>query len=422
MTKNISPIKINLIIFICFFISRYFFLYIGNFDNYDVQPDAYWYTEQSDEVLKGNFNLLRPLFITSPFFTYYQAFIKLIFGDYWEFFLEFSQVTISSISAVYLYYLSLILFKNRRVAFLSIVVFCFYPFTFWYVGAFTQDIWFQSFLIIFMFYFTVYLKNFKIKNLITSALIFSITFLTKSHILIFALFIPLIIFFSNAKNFKSKFLHILLFSSICFICTLPYGLYNLKVNGVYVLSSNGFGGLFILGHNDDAYINHIQTPSMNSVEAKRLKSVDYKILKSLDYKISRSNPNQIQKIYFLEGLKWVKQNPEKSKELLIFNLKRFFTPGLHKVWYSYKIWLFSLLISLPIMFFGYLGLVIILFKNFNKYSWILYLILSLLIFSLIFYYQGRFKVITLDPILILLSVYCFHKIIIEKFIKNVRLN
>ena len=199
-------------------------------------------------------------------------------------------------------------------------------------------------------------------------------------------------------------------------------MYNLKVNGVYVLSSNGFGGLFILGHNDDAYINHIQTPSMNSVEAKRLKSVDYKILKSLDYKISRSNPNQIQKIYFLEGLKWVKQNPEKSKELLIFNLKRFFTPGLHKVWYSYKIWLFSLLISLPIMFFGYLGLVIILFKNFNKYSWILYLILSLLIFSLIFYYQGRFKVITLDPILILLSVYCFHKIIIEKFIKNVRLN
>ena len=161
MTKNISPIKINLIIFICFFISRYFFLYIGNFDNYDVQPDAYWYTEQSDEVLKGNFNLLRPLFITSPFFTYYQAFIKLIFGDYWEFFLEFSQVTISSISAIYLYYLSLMLFKNRRVAFLSIVVFCFYPFTFWYVGAFTQDIWFQSFLIIFMFYFTVYLKILK---------------------------------------------------------------------------------------------------------------------------------------------------------------------------------------------------------------------------------------------------------------------
>ena len=97
------------------------------------------------------------------------------------------------------------LFKNRRVAFLSIVVFCFYPFTFWYVGAFTQDIWFQSFLIIFMFYFTVYLKNFKIKNLITSALIFSITFLTKSHILIFALFIPLIIFFQMQKILNQNF-------------------------------------------------------------------------------------------------------------------------------------------------------------------------------------------------------------------------
>jgi hypothetical protein len=420
MTKKLSPSKINLIIFGSFFFVRYFFLIFSNYDNYELQPDSYWYSDQSEEVLRGNFNLLRPLFITSPFFTYYQAIIKFIFGDYWEIILEFSQVSIASISAIYFYKLSLILFKNKKVSILALIVFCFYPFTFWYVGAFTQDIWFQSFLIIFMFYFSMYLKNLNIKNLIFSAVIFSITFLTKSHILIFALFIPLVIFFLNYREFKKKIFHIILFTSICLICTLPYGLYNLKVNGVYVLSSNGFGGLFILGHNEDAYINHIKTPKINSAEAKRLKSVDYKILKTLDDKILNSSPREIQKIYFDEGLKWIKENPSKSKELLIFNFKRFFTPGLHKSWYNYNTWLLSVILSSPIMILGYLGLLMLLFNNFNKYSWILYLFLSLLFFSLIFYYQGRFKVITLEPILILLSAYSFHKIIIKNFLRNVR--
>ena len=40
----------------------------NNYDNYELQPDSNWYSDQSDEVLKGNFNLLGPLFITSPFF------------------------------------------------------------------------------------------------------------------------------------------------------------------------------------------------------------------------------------------------------------------------------------------------------------------------------------------------------------------
>ena len=201
--------------------------------------------------------------------------------------------------------------------------------------------------------------------------------------------------------------------------TIPYGFYNLKANGVYVFSSNGFGGLFILGHNEDAYINHIKTPNINSVEAKRLKSVDYKIFKNLEDKISKSSPSEIQEIYLKEGLKWIEENPVKFRELLIFNFKRFFTPGLHKSWYDHNTWLLSFILSSPIMIFGYLGLILIL-KNFRENAWILYIFLSLLIFSLIFYYQGRFKVITLDPLLILLSAYSLKKVVINLFLNNVR--
>ena len=419
MIKKLSLIKINLIIFISFFFVRYLFLILSNYDNFELQPDSYWYSKQSNEVLKGNFNLLRPLFITSPFFTYFQALVKLIFGNFWEIILEFFQVSIASISAIFFYKLSLILFKCKKTSYFALIMFCFYPFTLWYVGTFTQDIWFQSFLIIFMFYFSLYLKYFEIKNLIISAVIFSITFLTKSHILIFSLFIPITIFFINRIELRIKILHIILFSSICFMFTIPYGFYNLKANGVYVFSSNGFGGLFILGHNEDAYINHIKTPNINSVEAKRLKSVDYKIFKNLEDKISKSSPSEIQEIYLKEGLKWIEENPVKFRELLIFNFKRFFTPGLHKSWYDHNTWILSFILSSPIMIFGYLGLILIL-KNFRENAWILYIFLSLLIFSLIFYYQGRFKVITLDPLLILLSAYSLKKVVINLFLNNVR--
>ena len=110
MIKKLSLIKINLIIFISFFFVRYLFLILSNYDNFELQPDSYWYSKQSNEVLKGNFNLLRPLFITSPFFTYFQALVKLIFGNFWEIILEFFQVSIASISAIFFYKLSLILF------------------------------------------------------------------------------------------------------------------------------------------------------------------------------------------------------------------------------------------------------------------------------------------------------------------------
>ena len=119
-------------------------------------------------------------------------------------------------------------------------------------------------------------------------------------------------------------------------------------------------------------------------------------------------------IYFVEGIEWIKKNKEKSKKLLQTNLKRFFTPGLNKSWYNYNVWIVSFLVSFPIMLLGYLGLIKVLILNFSQYSWILYLIITMLLFSLIFYFQGRFRIITLDPIFILLCVYSINDFFLKK--------
>ena len=102
-------------IFFCFFSVRFLFIYLSGFDNFKLQIDSYWYNTQSDNVLNGNFNLLRPLFITAPFFTYFQALIKIIFTNHWMIALEFSQIVISSLSGVFLYKLTPITFKGLKL-------------------------------------------------------------------------------------------------------------------------------------------------------------------------------------------------------------------------------------------------------------------------------------------------------------------
>ena len=390
-------------IFFCFFSVRFLFIYLSGFDNFKLQIDSYWYNTQSDNVLNGNFNLLRPLFITAPFFTYFQALIKIIFTNHWMIALEFSQIIISSLSGVFLYKLSYELFYDEKKAIVATIIFCFYPITFWWVGTFTQDIWFQSFLIIFFYYFHAAINKSSLKLIIVSAIIFSITYHTKSHILLFSVFIPIIIFLKKNLNFSSKIKLISIFASISILFSLPYGIYNLMANKTYVIGSSGLGGTFLTGHNDDAYLNHLKLNELTAEQKKKFSYNLYSIYQELEAKMKNLNPSEKQKIMLDEGMKWVKENKYKTFELTIYHAKRFFTPGISSFWHPFGKWLVVIIISSPIYVLAYISIVQLLLSNFNENFWILGLILSLFFFSIFFYYSGRFRVITLEPYYIIFA-------------------
>jgi hypothetical protein len=390
-------------IFFCFFSVRFLFIYLSGFDNFKLQIDSYWYNTQSDNVLNGNFNLLRPLFITAPFFTYFQALIKIIFTNHWMIALEFSQIIISSLSGVFLYKLSYELFYDEKKAIVATIIFCFYPITFWWVGTFTQDIWFQSFLIIFFYYFHAAINKSSLKLIIVSAIIFSVTYHTKSHILLFSVFIPIIIYLKKNLNFSTKIKLISIFASISILFSLPYGIYNLMVNKTYVIGSSGLGGTFLTGHNDDAYLNHLKLNELTAEQKKKFSYNLYSIYQELEAKMKNLNPSEKQKIMLDEGMKWVKENKYKTFELTIYHAKRFFTPGISSFWHPFGKWLVVIIISSPIYVLAYMSIVQQLLSNFNENFWILGLILSLFFFSIFFYYSGRFRVITLEPYYIIFA-------------------
>ena len=409
---------LNLKIFFIFFVLRYSFVNLSGFDNFELLPDTYWYLDLSNNVVNGNFNLLRPLFITAPFFSYLQSLFIFLFNENWMTFLEFFQIFFCSISGVYFYYLSKLILGSKNKSYISTFVFCFYPLTFWFSGTFSQDIWFQSFLIIFFYYFLYSLKFGNFKYLLISAILFCVTFHTKSHILLFSPFIPLIILLRNNLKLRLKIKFISYFVSISLLSTLPYGLYNLNVNNTYVIGSSGLGGTLIQGNNEEAYLNHVELDTLTQEQLTRFKSVSYKIHEELKPKMVGKNPKEIQELYIKHSLIWIKENPQKKIELMISHLKRFITPGISKFWHSFDKWFVVLLLSAPIYICFYLVIIhetyLKIFKNekkfFNDNIWVIFLVFSQIIFTVIFYYSGRFRVITLEPYYIIYSIFILDKI------------
>jgi hypothetical protein len=54
---------------------------------------------------------------------------------------------------------------------------------------------------------------------------------------------------------------------------------------------------------------------------------------------------------------------------------------------------------------GYIGIFVALRRNFRYHFWILALVLSMVIFSVGFYVQNRFRTITLEPFYILYAAF-----------------
>ena len=189
----------------------------------------------------------------------------------------------------------------------------------------------------------------------------------------------------------------IIFLFIIFFVALPHGISNKFINGFYVLSTTGVGMHFLVGHNDDFYRMVTHPPKKNTDEYKRIWSMNYNIVKKIENDFSHENHVTRDRKKLIEGVKWIKDNPKKSINLFYINSVNFLKPGFNKLHQDYLKWLVSLIISLPIFIFGYMGMVKNLYNDFKNHTTILSIFLTMFLFSTIFYSQNRFRVITVEP-------------------------
>lgn len=389
------------VIFLAYFAVRTAFMVLSGFDSFELHADTGRYDMQSDKILRGQYNLMEKLWITAPGYPYLQAAFKLMFGSAWIPALQFWQIAISSLSGVYLFKIARQVWGRWDLAWITCAIYCVFPLTLWWVHTFNQEMVFQSCLIFTVYFLLKDVDTNDRRSLVIAAFLFGLTFLTKSHILLFSPFIPIIYLLSNVKTFRRRIADSMLFAGICMVMNIPYGIYNLRVNGVYAISGTGHGGTFLTGRNDDAYLSVVAPPPAGSSEAERLRNMDYQIFDELSPRMAGLTPSQVQDLYFEEGMRWIRENPQKAVTLAGYNLYHFLRPGVNSDWYPWKQWLAALIVSAPIYALAYLGMIIALRQDFRKHFWILSLVLSMVIFSVAFYQQNRFRTGTLEPFYIL---------------------
>ena len=373
-------------LFLLFFVhllTRLIFINVtGVFNNYSHQCDSYWLVKFADIASNGNFNFDIGRFIASPLFPSVCAAVKIFSAEYWAFYMILFQVLI-------------------------------FPMTMWYVHTFSQEMLFQGMLIISIYYLLLSLKSVRLIDTVKAAIFFSLAYLTKSHILLFTLFIPLIYF--HAFRFKKPTFRLTaIFAIVVFAFSIPYGLYQYERNGTYVLSSNGAGYQFYLGNTEAGYKTIVDVPEKKTEEFLKLKDITknagyFNGSKEKYTNLLLENQKTKQHEFYLEAFHWIKNHPIKFIKLKIYDAIFFFIPGVSFRHYNLSDWLLSFIISLPIYFYAYKSIFKQTTSNFKEHSWIFYLTFSMLIFSTFWYVQNRFRTITLEPFYIIYASFYLNK-------------
>jgi len=407
------------ILFIIHLLTRIIFiLSIGFLNNYDLQPDSIWLVDFGLNSANINFNYELDRFVVSPLFPFLVGLLKIIFGDNWNIMLISIQLIISALSGVYIYKIGTILF-NKKTGLLASLLFSLFPMTLWFTNTFSQECLFQA-LFIFSIYFLVKsIKETRVKYVIISSIFFSLTYLTKSHILLFSVFIPIIFFhFFNFK--KETFTYSIIFATISLLFSVPYGINTYIHHNQYIISSNGAGYQFYLGNTEAGYKSIVDVPKKDTKEYLKIKNIN---LTAGYINCSHSHYDSIIKLpqkekqsaFYNEAINWIINNPGKFIELKMYNAFFFIIPGVSWRHYSFNNWVFSFIISFPIYLFAYVSIFIMLRKNNKNGLFILYIFVSMFLFSIIWYVQNRFRTITIEPFYIVYSANIFMNFIEKKY-------
>lgn len=385
-----------------------------------VRLDEQRYDILSNQIINGNYDLDAISFICAPFIPYCLTLIKCISINYWQPLFFIFQCFLTALSVVYLFKLTDLLFKNKQIATIAAWFYCFYPMTFYYVKNIGQESTYQSCLII-SIYFLIKFSVLKLKrDLIISAIVFSICFLTKGIILFWSPFIVFFLFSIKSINLKEKISNSIVFSAICLLFTLPNGLFNLQKHNVYTFSSDGLAHYFWFGNSEFAYQRDVLGTINYSNKTTEIKDTAKWIYDMSPPNVSMEiyekafqlfpSEQARQTIFKRNAFNWIHNNPKRFIELKIHCCIRFFLCGLNYKIYPLSKWALSVAIFLPLYALAYWGMFQSLKNDFDKHNWMLTLFITMFLFSMVYTFESRFRTTTLEPFYIIyaaFSVYSF---------------
>ena len=378
--------------------------------------DSLRYDKLSQQILDGNYNLDIGSFIVAPFYPFFVATAKVLFGTYWLLAIGCIQNFMAAVAGVYLLKILHILTPNIKSKYWLSILYAVYPFTLFYTYALLQESLFQSFYIMACYYFLKTLKPHLPQPfaVIKFSFLFSLAFLTKSHIL---LGVPIVFLLWTLlkEPIILKLKKIGQFCIICGVMTLPNGLYNYYHNGAYTLSSDGFAMFFFWGQSEYAYKRDVLHVSIDALFEAKIQERDTAYLLDLEGERFSEDPIVVSeqrllqlprgknrdKYFWKSALVWIQTHPNDYFWLKVEHFRHGISPGVSSPPYSFSTWLMVLIVTLPIYFLGYVGMFNFLRQDFRGHMWSLLPFGTLLLLCSIAICSMRFRIITIEPTLLI---------------------
>ena len=142
----------------------------------------------------------------------------------------------------------------------------------------------------------------------------------------------------------------------------------------------------------------MDVPEKNSADFRRMKNINetagyFNGSQELYDSILTLPQKDKQRLFTSEAVNWIQNNPLKFLKLKIYDTVFFLLPGVSYRHYGLITYLVSFLISFPIYLLAYMAMAKEIRKQFALHSFMFYLFVAMLLFSVIWYTQNRFKTI-----------------------------
>lgn len=376
--------------------------------------DSPKYIAIAQSILAGqpDFVLNNGLFISAPVYPLYLAAFKLLFGPGYVIASVLLQILLTSVAGIFVYGLAIALFNRRFVALIAGLLYAVLPTQLYFMMKVAQEPLFMAFFIPAIYYLVRTIKQGMPRHLVISACLYSLAFLTKSLIGPYSLLLALALFLAPTLSWKKRILYPVLYGVICYVFTIPYGLYNLTTHGTYTFSTTGPGCVVYFGNTEMQYQFMIKTPPAGTEAYARMHGMDFSYVNgsSFDSLMAKSFDER-EGLFYAEAARWIQKNPKKWIHLKLESAKLFLMPSVSIKHYPFSIWLVSFVALAPVYVLAYLGFGVSLKRDFRTHFWMLGLVLFLFSFSVVCGPNARYRVAILEPFYLVYTGYALEGVL-----------
>jgi len=388
--------------------------------------DALYNLDWAKEIVSGKLWAKAPFF-RAPLYPFFLSLLIKIFGED-LYVLRIVQMLIGSASCVLIFLTARKIF-NSKVAFLSSIFACLYAPLIYFDLEFLD-----TFFIIFLDLLLIYLLLFNLKKpaslkLLLSGIILGLSAIARPNILLFAIFVPVWLFFYFWKEagLKKVITLILFFAIGLFLVVLPVTLVNYFAGKDSALISWQGGINFYLGNNPQASGYKAVAPGIRTTWYGIYYDGINLAEKLSDRKLKLSETSDF---WFKQGFKFILGKPFIALKLYLKKIGLFLggyeiseNPNIYFYWSHpdnlLKPLLWKKFISFPggiLLPLAWLGILLAI-KEWKRLSLVLGFIITYMLSVILFFVNTRFR-IPVIPFLLIFSAFAIFKIIEQKDVRK----